>query len=163
MSYRVSDGTADEGASVLGEATIYLLPALEAAPITVDDSVVVRAGEQSTCPSSTTTCPPRAAGPASTRSRSPSSTPDALAFASGDVLRYLAPDEPGQYTVDYRAFTTGSPALGDIATVHVRAPSLPTRTATRCRRACPAASRAVCRRRSRSTGSAWIPTATSCA
>jgi hypothetical protein len=121
VSYRVSDGTADEGASVVGEATIYLLPpALEAAPITVDDSVVVRAGEQIDVPVLDNDVSAEGGRPRLDAESITSSTPDALAFASGDVLRYLAPDEPGQYTVDYRAFTTGSPALGDIATVHVR-------------------------------------------
>lgn len=121
VSYRVSDGTADEGASVVGEATVYLLPpAAEAAPITVDDTVVVRAGAQIDIPVLANDVPAAGGRPRLDPESIESSSPDALAFASGDVLRYLAPDRPGQYTIGYRAFTTGSPALGDLATVRVR-------------------------------------------
>ena len=121
VSYTVSDGTADAGASVVGEATVYLLPAaLEAAPITVDDSVVVRAGSQIDIPVLNNDVAAAGGLPRLDPESIESSTPEALAFASGDVLRYLAPETAGQYTVSYRAFTTGSPALGDVATVHVR-------------------------------------------
>lgn len=121
VSYRVSDGTADEGASVLGQATVYLLPpAPEAAPITVDDSVVVRAGAQIDIPVLDNDVAAAGGRPRLDPESIQSSTPDALAFASGDLLRYLAPTGAGQYTIEYRAFTTGSPALGDVATVHVR-------------------------------------------
>ncbi len=121
VSYRVSDGTADEGASVIGEATVFLLPpAPEAAPITVDDSVVVRAGAQLDIPVLENDVAAAGGRPRLDPESIESSTPDALAFAAGDLLRYLAPSEPGQYTIGYRAFTTGAPALGDIATVRVR-------------------------------------------
>lgn len=121
VSYRVSDGTADEGASVLGEATVYLLPpAPEAAPITVDDSVVVRAGAQIDVPVLANDVTVGGGRPRLDPESVTSSSPEALAFASGDLLRYLAPSTPGQYTIGYSAFTTGSPALGDVATVHVR-------------------------------------------
>ena len=50
-----------------------------------------------------------------------SSSDEALAFASGDVVRYLAPTRPGDdYTIEYRIFTAGAPTLADTATVHVR-------------------------------------------
>ena len=121
VSYRVSDGTADEGASVVGEATVYLLPpAAEAAPITVDDSVVVRAGAQIDIPVLATYVPAAGGRPRLDPESIQSSSPEALAFASGDRLRYLAPEQPGTYTIAYRAFTTGAPALGDLATVTVR-------------------------------------------
>ncbi|MFT3798131.1 Ig-like domain-containing protein [Microbacterium sp.] len=121
VSYRVSDGTADEGSQVTGEATVYLLPpAAEQAPIAVDDTVVVRAGAQIDIPVLDNDVAAPGARPRLDPESIESSSADALAFASGDVLRYLAPDTPGQYTIGYRAFTTGSPALGDIATVRVR-------------------------------------------
>lgn len=121
VAYRVSDGTADEGASVVGEATVYLLPPEpEAAPITVDDSIVVRSGAQLDIPVLQNDVAAAGGRPRLDPESIESSSGDALAFASGDVLRYLAPSEPGQYTIGYRAFTTGAPALGDIATVHVR-------------------------------------------
>jgi len=121
VSYRVSDGTEDEGAAVQGEATVYLLPpALELAPIAVDDAVVVRAGAQVDVPILANDIAASGGRPRVDPESIESSTPDALAFASGEVLRYLAPDEPGQYTVQYRAFATGAPSLGDVATVKVR-------------------------------------------
>lgn len=121
VDYRVSDGTTDEGASVTGEATVYLLPpAPEAAPITVDDAVVVRAGSQIDIPVLDNDVAAAGGRPRLDPESIESSSADALAFASGDVLRYLAPEEPGQYTVAYRAFTTGAPALADGATVRVR-------------------------------------------
>lgn len=121
VSYRVSDGTADAGASVIGQATVYLLPAAaEAAPITVDDAVVVRAGSQIDIPVLDNDVAAAGGSPRLDPESIESSSPDALAFASGDVLRYLAPETAGQYTISYRAFTTGSPALGDVAAVHVR-------------------------------------------
>jgi hypothetical protein len=121
VSYRVSDGTADEGASVLGQATVYLLPpAPDAPPITVDDSVVVRAGAQIDIPVLDNDVAAAGGRPRLDPESISSSTSDALAFASGDLLRYLAPMAAGQYTIEYRAFTTGSLAQGDVATVHVR-------------------------------------------
>jgi len=121
VDYRVSDGTNDEGASVTGEATVYLLPpAPEAAPITVDDAVVVRAGSQIDIPVLANDVAAAGGRPRLDPESIESSSTDALAFASGDVLRYLAPTEPGDYTVAYRAFTTGAPALADGAAVRVR-------------------------------------------
>lgn len=121
VSYRVSDGTADEGSQVEGQATVYLLPpAAEAAPIAVDDSVIVRAGAQVDIPVLANDVAAPGTRPRLDAESIESSSTDALAFASGDLLRYLAPDQPGEYTVGYRAFTTGAPALGDIATVRVR-------------------------------------------
>lgn len=121
VSYRVGDGTADEGASVRGEASVYLLPpGVDAAPITVDDAVVVRAGAQIDIPVLANDVAAAGGRPRLDPESVVSSSPAALAFASGDVVRYLAPDAAGSYTVSYRAFTTGSPALGDGATVRVR-------------------------------------------
>lgn len=121
VSYRVSDGSADDGASVVGQATVYLLPpAAEAAPITVDDSVVVRAGAQVDISVLENDVSAAGGRPRLDPESIESSSADALAFAAGDILRYLAPRTPGNYTIGYRAFTAGSPALGDIATVRVR-------------------------------------------
>ncbi|MFT4052157.1 MAG: Ig-like domain-containing protein [Microbacterium sp.] len=120
VSYRVSDGTSDEGSQVTGEATVYLLPsAAEAAPITVDDAVVVRAGTQVDLSVLANDVAAAGGRPLLDPESVVSSSPDALAFASGDVLRYLAPTTAGEYTVTYRAFTTGAPTLGDVATVRV--------------------------------------------
>ncbi|MDQ1172736.1 hypothetical protein QE430_001043 [Microbacterium testaceum] len=121
VGYTVSDGTDDEGSSVVGEATVYLLPpAPEIAPIAVDDTVTVRAGAQIDIPVLDNDISPAGGrptlDPASIQAQPAS---DALAFASGGVLRYLAPTAPGSYEVTYRVYTTGTPALWDEATVRI--------------------------------------------
>jgi hypothetical protein len=121
VTYLVSDGTEDAGSRVQGQATVYLLPpAPELAPIAVDDTVVVRAGAQIDIPVLDNDISPAGGRPTLNPASVASSTPDALAFASGDVLRYLAPSAPGEYGVDYSVFTTGSPSLADTATVRVQ-------------------------------------------
>ncbi|QEW02066.1 Ig-like domain-containing protein [Microbacterium lushaniae] len=121
VSYTVSDGTEDAGARVAGEATVYLLPpAPELAPIAVDDIVTVRAGAQVDIPVLENDISPAGGRPSLDPSSVASSVPEALAFASGDLLRYLAPTEPGDYGVEYSVYTTGSPSLVDTATVRIR-------------------------------------------
>lgn len=121
VAYTVSDGTDDEGSRVAGEATVYLLPpAPEIAPIAVDDTVTVRAGAQIDIPVLDNDISPAGGRPnldPSSVQAQPAS--DALAFASGGVLRYLAPTAPGAYEVTYRVSTTGTPSLWDEATVRI--------------------------------------------
>ncbi|HWM16842.1 MAG TPA: Ig-like domain-containing protein, partial [Microbacterium sp.] len=120
VSYTISDGTEDQGARVAGEATVYLLPpAPELAPIAVDESVVVRAGSQIDIPVLENDIAPAGGRPTLNPASIVSSSPDALAFSGGDIVRYLAPTEPGDYTVDYSVYTTGAPALADNATVRI--------------------------------------------
>ncbi|SFR94265.1 hypothetical protein SAMN04487846_0931 [Microbacterium sp. cf046] len=120
VTYTISDGTDDQGAGVQGEATVFLLPqAPELAPIAVDDTVVVRAGSQIDIPVLDNDIAPAGGRPTLNPASIVSSSEDALAFAGGDVLRYLAPIEPGEYTVDYSVYTTGAPALADAATVRI--------------------------------------------
>lgn len=121
VDYTVSDGTDDDGARVAGEATVYLLPpAPEIAPIAVDDTVTVRAGAQVDIPVLDNDISPAGGrptlDPATVQARPAA---DGLAFASGGVLRYLAPTTPGAYEVTYRVYTTGTPSLWDEATVRL--------------------------------------------
>jgi hypothetical protein len=121
VTYTIGDGTDDQGATVRGEATVFLLPpAPELAPIAVDDTVVVRAGSQIDIPVLDNDIAPAGGRPTLNPASVVSSTADALAFAGGDVLRYLAPTEPGDYSIDYAVYTTGAPALADAATVRVQ-------------------------------------------
>ena len=120
VRYTVSDGTGDVGARVAGEATVYLLPpAPELAPIAVDDAIVVRAGAQIDIPVLENDIAPSGSAIRLNPAGVVSSSPDALAFASGSRLRYLAPSRPGQYEIEYAIFSAGAPALGDTATVRV--------------------------------------------
>ncbi|WP_198517814.1 Ig-like domain-containing protein [Microbacterium lacus] len=120
VSYVVSDGTSDAGARVVGEATVYLLPpAPELAPIAVGDSVVVRQGAQVDIPVLTNDVAPSGSGLTLNPAAVVSSTSEGLAFASGGVLRYLAPETPGEYVVQYGVYATGAPALTDTAEVRI--------------------------------------------
>ena len=48
-----------------------------------------------------------------------SGTKGELAFASGSVLRYLAPKQPGTYRLSYTTFGASDPAAGDVGSVIV--------------------------------------------
>ncbi|HWI31946.1 MAG TPA: Ig-like domain-containing protein [Microbacterium sp.] len=120
VQYRVSDGTDDAGSSVAGQATVYLLPpAPELAPIAVDDTVVVRAGAQVDIPVLENDVAPSGSAISLDPSTVTTTAPDALAFGSGGVLRYLAPTETGPTEIEYSIYSSGSPGLADTATVRV--------------------------------------------
>ncbi|WP_052460289.1 Ig-like domain-containing protein [Microbacterium gorillae] len=117
VDYTVSDGSTEGGASVSGQATVYLLPAAqELAPIAVDDALVVRAGAQVDVPVLDNDVAP--SGSSLTLDPSSITSPgDGLAFAAGSSLRLLAPSKPGSYTVPYSVYTSGAPSLSTDATV----------------------------------------------
>lgn len=120
VHYTVSDGTDDAGSRITGQATVYLLPtALELAPIAVDDAVVVRVGAQVDIPVLENDVAPSGSAITLNPASVSSFADDALAFASGDLLRYLAPSEPGEHRIEYSIFSSGSPSLADTATVRV--------------------------------------------
>lgn len=120
VNYTVSDGSSDAGATITGQATVYLLPpALDLAPIAVDDRVVVRAGSQIDIPVLDNDVAPSGAALFLDPSSVTASGPNVLAFAAGDTLRYLAPTTPGTYTVEYAIAPAGAPSLKDTATVTV--------------------------------------------
>ena len=141
VTYSISDGTDDQGARVEGEATVFLLPpAPELAPIAVDDTVVVRAGSQIDIPVLDNDIAPAGGRPTLNPASIASSSPAALAFAGGDVLRYLAPDRAGRlHGRLLRLHDRGSLArgLGDRARSRC-CPTTPTA------RPCPRPSRAGC-------------------
>lgn len=123
VRYTVSDGSGGVGGSVVGQATVYLLPpAPDVAPIAVDDQVVVRVGAQVDIPvldnDVSTSGQAMTLDPASVRSVGAAGH-GSLAFASGRALRYLAPDKPGQYRVRYAVSAAGAPDLTDSAMVRI--------------------------------------------
>ncbi len=120
VDYTVTDGSDDAGATITGQMAVYLLPpALDLPPIAVDDAVVVRAGAQIDIPALANDVAPSGGSLTLDPSSIRSSSDDALAFASGSTLRYLAPSAPGSYTIDYDVYSAGAPALTDTATVTV--------------------------------------------
>lgn len=119
VTYTVTDGEA----SAPGQVAVFELDeAASTKPVTVPDQVTVRAGEQIDIPVLANDI---AAGGTTLTLDASRTTDDetGLAFASDKVLRYLAPSEPGYYTLFYRAYAVGhSDAMTDgRVIVHVTA------------------------------------------
>lgn len=104
----------------IAQVTVVSMPLVSpSAPIAVDDRITVRAGAQvdipvlendAPSPGGQLTIDPRSVTNTDTKS---------LAFASGRLIRYLAPEKPGTYQLTYGVFTTGYPNLSDTATITV--------------------------------------------
>ncbi|MDA3147560.1 hypothetical protein JSO19_09215 [Leucobacter sp. UCMA 4100] len=119
-TYRASDATGQEGRSARGEITFVLLPSAESiAPIAADDRVTVRAGQQVDIPVLENDTAPAGAHMVLDPSALVNDQEAGLAFATPEVVRYLAPDEPGNYTLSYRVHLLGFPALTSTAKVHI--------------------------------------------
>lgn len=118
VHYDVIDSGSDQRS--LGLVTVVLMPTADAqTPIAVDDRITVRAGVQVDIPVLDNDAP--AAG--NTMTLDPNSVTNSdtksLAFASGRLIRYLAPQKSGTYQVGYSIATTGYPNLTDTATVTI--------------------------------------------
>ncbi|WP_051138669.1 Ig-like domain-containing protein [Agromyces italicus] len=99
FTYRVSNGLAEAE----GEVTLVQVPepALAQPPVAADDTVSVRTGDVVDIPVLENDEHPD--GIPLLLSPELASTPDdGLLFASGDRLRYFAPETPGSYTAAYR-------------------------------------------------------------
>ena len=119
VRYRLSDGGAD-AAGAEGELTVILLPAGSAEqPIAVDDAVTVRGGTQVDIPVLDNDHTPTGALIAIDPSSVVNETGGGLAFASGRVLRYLAPRAAGTYALTYTVYRLGFPEVTDTARVTV--------------------------------------------
>lgn len=120
VRYTVSDGTGNAATTATGDVTVILLPAAGAEPpIAVDDAVTVRAGSQIDIPVLENDTTPAgtllAVDPASVSS----DADEGLAFGSGPLVRYLAPETPGTYTLSYAAYRIAFPEASDTARVFV--------------------------------------------
>ncbi|WP_062516949.1 Ig-like domain-containing protein [Demequina gelatinilytica] len=117
VRYTLSDGA---GTAVTGEVAVVMVDSSGApAPAVVDDAYTVRAGTQvdfsvlkndAGAPGTVVTL---AAGSVSAGDDS------GLAFTSGRVVRYLAPETPGTYSFTYDAYPIGYPEQVSTATVVV--------------------------------------------
>ncbi|WP_157981644.1 Ig-like domain-containing protein [Protaetiibacter intestinalis] len=115
IRYQVTDGA---GAFAEGTLTVFLVaPAHDVAPIAVDDAVTVRAGALIDVPVLANDIGPRGERLALYPDVTGSGTPGELVFAAGSTVRYLAPDEPGVYTVSYSSYLESSP--GTLATARL--------------------------------------------
>ena len=120
VRYGLTDGR-DGGAPLAeGEVTVILLPAGSAEPpIAVDDTVTVRGGTQIDIPVLENDHAPAGALIAIDPSSIVNETGGGLAFASGRMLRYLAPREAGTYALTYTIYRLGFPEVVDTARVTV--------------------------------------------
>jgi len=132
---QVADGT---GATTSTQLTVFLLaPSHGVGPIAVPDTISVRAGAQVDIPVLANDVSPRGERAQLHPEVEGSGTEGELAFASGDLVRYLAPATPGVYTVRYSSYLENDPGRLDSATVTItvlgpgsnRAPQPPILTA----------------------------------
>ncbi|AMB57646.1 Ig-like domain-containing protein [Microterricola viridarii] len=120
VGYTVSDGTGDPRFRTEGEASVYLLPApTPQPPIAAADSIVVRAGTQIDIPVLKNDLAPDGNRMVLNPDSIVNQSGEGLAFAAGSILRYLAPDVPGEYELRYTISTSGAPELTDTAAVTV--------------------------------------------
>ncbi len=120
VGYTLSDGTGNPATTVSGTLTvIQLAPAGAVPPIAVNDTATVRTGGQIDIPVLANDSAPAggliAIDPATIQRQQDAG----LAFATSRVLRYLAPPEPGVYTVSYTIFRLGYPELTASALVTI--------------------------------------------
>ncbi len=120
VGYTVSDGTGDPRLTTQGEATVYLLPApVPQQPIAVPDRIVVRAETQIDIPVLSNDIAPDGNRMVLNPDTIVNSSGEGLAFASGSVLRYLAPKTAGEYELRYSISIAGAPELSDTTSVAV--------------------------------------------
>ena len=113
----VADGT---GAAVFGDVSVFLAAdSGDDAPIALPDSVTVRAGALADIDVLANDVSPRGARLLLDHRVVGSEADGELAFASGDVLRYVAPPTAGTYRLTYAVALESDPDLVDHATVTV--------------------------------------------
>lgn len=119
FNYRVSNGTAES----VGTVTVIQIPtpAVRQPPVAYPDSVSVRVGDAIDIPVLANDTHPDG----DTLSLDPhlsATVPSAagLLFTSGRVLRYLAPDNPGNFTATYRAVAPDGQWADARVTINVR-------------------------------------------
>lgn len=113
----VTDGS---GQAVTGVVSVFLAAdAGDDAPIALPDSVTVRAGALATVPVLANDVSPRGARLVVQPTVQGSGAEGELAFASGDVVRYVAPKTPGTYRVSYAVAMESHPDRVDHADITV--------------------------------------------
>jgi hypothetical protein len=113
----ISDGN---NSVIEGQVAVFLVPATTATnPIAVPDTVTVRAGAQVDIPVLDNDLSPRGERLLVHPEVEGSGATGELAFAGETQLRYLAPSEPGVYTLRYTTYLEGQPDRIDTAAVTV--------------------------------------------
>ncbi|MFT4231859.1 MAG: Ig-like domain-containing protein [Leucobacter sp.] len=119
------DVTVAEGSdTAVGRLTVFQVPESgEAGAIAVADSITVRAGSIADIPVLDNDVSPPGQRLVLHPEISGSGEKGELAFASGNTLRYLAPEQPGTYTLSYTTYGASTPEVSDVG--HVRVTVLP--------------------------------------
>lgn len=122
-SYRVTDGT--DAVSVTGRITFVMLPGGDSTPpIARDDVVTMRVGDQIDVPVLDNDVAPAGATIQIDASKVAVNQPDweeggGLAFGTDRQIRLLAPQAPGEYSINYTIFRLGHPTATSTATLRV--------------------------------------------
>ena len=120
-TFHVSDGTGAPNSNATGTATFVLLPEVDlAAPVATDQWVTVAANSQIDVPVLNAAHAPIGAQLAIDPESVQSNQDVGLVFATPTHIRYLAPEEPGEYSVNYSIFRLGDPTLQDSAQLTFR-------------------------------------------
>ena len=120
VRYTISDGTGNAYTQAAGEVTVVLLPAAGAdPPVAVDDAGTVRVGAAVDIPVLDNDSSPAGTLIALDPSKVQTDAEGALAFASGRLVRFLAPEAPGTYRIGYTIYRVGFPDVTDSANVYV--------------------------------------------
>lgn len=120
-TYHVSDGTGAANAAALGEITFMLLPDADSAyPIAGDRHVTVNAGSQVDFPVLEWAVAPAGSQISVDAATVTNETEGGLAFGTQTLVRYLAPDEPGEYAVSYSIYRLGDPNLRSTGRLHIQ-------------------------------------------
>lgn len=118
----IADVTITDGAglSVKTQLSVFLIePTRGIGPVSVPDVIAVRAGEQIDIPVLANDIAPRGERLRLHPSVEGSGTAGELAFTSGGLVRYLAPQTPGTYTLNYSTFLESDPRVIDTSTITV--------------------------------------------
>ncbi len=117
---KVAVGLRDSAGARRAEIHVFSAPEVPATGgIAVGDSATVRAGSVVDIAVLANDVAPPGERLVLDPEISTSEEPGELAFASGQVLRYLAPNAPGTYTLTYRVYNASNPEIADTAQVRV--------------------------------------------
>ncbi|MGB3414701.1 MAG: Ig-like domain-containing protein, partial [Microbacteriaceae bacterium] len=121
IRYLVTDGTDSTTGSSRGELTVYLLEERSSqAPLLIDDHITVAPGVQIDIPVLDNDISQGFGELVLDQEITKADPADpGLAFASGRVLRYLAPEQPGNYELHYRAYSQSAVNRVSVGTVHI--------------------------------------------
>lgn len=120
-TYQVSDGSGGGKSTATGVITFMLLPDADSTlPIATDRWLTVPAGNQVDFPVLDWAVAPPGAQVSVDATSIVNETEAGLAFGTPTLVRYLAPEEPGEYSIGYTIYRLGDPSLTSTARLHLQ-------------------------------------------